>query len=91
MANRGNLRPTTPGGDGEIVTAAELLERHAIASQTGRMIRLNPGGGEYEAFVVDVRPQPVPAGWVRLTHRRVGVDTLTVNVVAAGVEIRFAD
>lgn len=87
MAGRNNMLARTPGGEGELIRAHELLKRQP----TGRTIRLNPGGGEYDAVFMDARDQGLPRGWIRIKHQRPGLAKPTINVVPPSVEVRILD
>jgi hypothetical protein len=84
------LRPARPGGDGEMLSAAALLLRwDCEPGVIGRRVRLNPGGGEYEAVLLRVQSQTVGSSqFVRLTHQRDGLHP-TINVVPPSTEVRI--
>lgn len=86
MPRSSRMTPRTPGGGGELIRAYALLDRAAWI--VGRTIRLNPGGGEYEARVHRIERQPGLAGWVRITHTRPELGRKTVNVLPPSVEVR---
>ena len=81
------LNSTRPAGDGELLAASDLLFDGG-GRALGRRIRLNPGGGEYEAVIMAVSLQETPAGWVRIAHTRDGYAKPTINVVPPSAEIR---
>lgn len=84
MAGRSNMRPQTPGGVGELVQAVDLL------GSTGLRIRLNPGGGEYEATLQGVGFQPGHPSLVRIRHTRAGMQS-TINVIPASTQVRILE